>query len=876
MVERPLLALPKPNKVSPTSKQPPREKVPGISAGRQTQRLGPKFDRLSQVLPDPTRLAELRDDPSAIVPERALVFEVTGTLTDFYRSVNSIPGLEFLGEEEDEIIADEDFVVVERGEPKTAKAVPIRFYFTIPDTEALRELVRLWELFKAQQPLGHGKSEWKKVFEHLADVRPWGPKDRLSEETIANWKYRIDTSHDEPVRFEVEFWYRDQQERRLSVERAFSIELERLGGTRIDRAEIIPIRYHAVLVEVPANVIQELVTHPDIGLAKFDNIMILRPQSVVGEPTVDSDVELEAIAGPTTVEEQTPPIAALFDGLPMSGHDFLSGRLEIDDPDDFSSEYGRASEQRHGTAMASLILHGDLNAPPSTVRHPLYVRPVMTPQPSGFGRRDEFMPPDRLGIDLMWRAFRRMMEGEDGNPPSAPTVRIVNLSLGDTTRRFAGVMSPWARLIDHLAWEYGLLILISAGNVCDPLSLPDVMIWRAFEESAAEERQEQMLRNLLAQRANRRLFSPSEAINSLTIGACHDDNVVPNSAALMAVTPYVSCHLPNPSSALGLGFHRAVKPELLFPGGREQVQSRYSHAPIEVTPVGSPVRFFGIKAAAPSESGQTNFVNLHNGTSVATALATHSATQVFESLKNMPSDQVHPAIDDRFSAVILKTLLVHAARWDDQTTDLLRSLVNPSNFLHHEHVKAELTRMFGYGCADMQRVLDCTAKRATLVGWGMIRDKEVDQYRVPMPAELEGIRGFRAATITIAWLTPVNLKHRMYRMAKLEGGAGSDKKFSLGVENAKVQPSHHAVARGTVFHRRWEGEDAVAFADGGDLVFNVSCKAAAGELDDTIPYGVALSLEVGQDVSVAVYEKVKEKIEEQIRSRLRAGVPVTS
>src|SRR3984893_12379134 len=132
MAERPLLALPRPNKLTPPPGRPPRESMPGISAGRQAQRLGPKFDRLSQVLPDPARLAELRDDPSAIVPERALVFEVTGTLTDFYRALGAIPGLELLGEEDGELVADEDFAIVEKGVRKTAKAVPVRLYFTIP------------------------------------------------------------------------------------------------------------------------------------------------------------------------------------------------------------------------------------------------------------------------------------------------------------------------------------------------------------------------------------------------------------------------------------------------------------------------------------------------------------------------------------------------------------------------------------------------------------------------------------------------------------------------------------------------------------------------------------------------------------------------
>jgi hypothetical protein len=49
---------------------------------------------------------------------------------------------------------------------------------------------------------------------------------------------------------------------------------------------------------------------------------------------------------------------------------------------------------------------------------------------------------------------------------------------------------------------------------------------------------------------------------------------------------------------------------------------------------------------------------------------------------------------------------------------------------------------------------------------------------------------------------------------------------------------------------------------------NVSCKAAAGELDADIPYGIAVSIEVGQDINVSVYEEV--------RARLRTGVRVTA
>lgn len=869
MAERPLLALPRPTKIRARPGPTPRETVPGITAARQEQRLGPKFDRLRDVLPDPARLAELRNDPSAIVPERALVFEVAGTLTDFYRALRGVPRLELLGEEDGERSADEDFAAHRNDRERTTRPIPIRLYFAIPDTEALRELVRLWTLFKAGQPLGRGKSEWKKVFEHLTDVRPWGPQDRLTEETISDWRERINDSGTEPIRFEVEFWYRDREGRRRQAERAFATELERLGGRVLHQADIPSIRYHAALVEAPATVIQGLVEHPEVGLAQFDDAMFLRPQSIVGEPIGDLEAE-PAILGQLATPELGSVVVALFDGVPLARHGLLAGRLEIDDPDDFDSRYGRASEQRHGTAMASLILHGDLNFP-QPVRHRLYVRPVMFPRQTGFDKRDELLPPDRLSVDLIWEAFRRMMEGRDAIPPnqppvpaSAPTVRIVNLSLGDATRRFAGVMSPWARLIDFVAWKYNLLVLVSAGNVLDPVPLPELATWSAFETAAAEERQTQMIRGVLAQRAGRRLLSPAESVNALTIGACHDDRVVVGGSALMAVAPYASKHLPNPSSALGLGLHRAIKPELLFPGGREQVRSRRTHAPIEVTPPGIS-RYFGVKAAAPGAPGQTNFVSLHNGTSTATALASHSAIRILESIEDMPSDQVHPAGDERFYGVLLKALLVHAARWDDETTEFLRPLLDPDGSMHHEHVKDELSRLFGYGRPQIERVLDCTAQRGTLVGWGTLRGDEADQYRVPLPTGLESIRGHRAVTVTVAWFTPVNLRHRTYRMAKLEGGPGGDKKYSLGVDNAQLQPSHNAVARGTVFHRRWEGRRAVSFVDGGDLLLDVSCKVAAGNLDCEIMYAVAISIEVGQDVPVAVYEGIKTRLPAVVR-----------
>ncbi|MGI3211030.1 S8 family peptidase [Roseovarius tibetensis] len=867
MAERPLLGLLQPNRTTPKGRAVPiQEKVAAPSVDRQAQRVGPKFDRLSQALPDAQRLAALQDDPAAIAPERALVFEIASTVVDFHRALSQISGLELLGEDEDEVEPDDDFATTDKdGNRREDKAVPRRLFFTLPDAVALRELVSLWNRYKNGEEITRPHTEWKRVFAHLSDIRPWGPQDRVTEDAKNEWLERLRDFPDDPVRFEVEFWYRATVALRDRAHQRLAAVIGEAGGQLRDRATIPEIRYDAALVEVRPEFVQSILDHPDIGLAAFDEVMVLRPQSLVTDPH-GPDLEDASDIKPDGEAELAPPVAALLDGMPMAQHQKLADRLEIDDPDDFAAQYGQAAQQVHGTSMASLILHGDLNsaAPTGPVTRRLYVRPVMYPQQVGFDAFEERMPPDKLAIDLIWRAFLRMFEGEGDEEPTAPTVRIVNMSLGDLKRRFAGVLSPWARLIDYLAWQYGVLVLVSAGNIPDAVPLEEIAVWSDFEDAAPEERETILLKAILRNRAYRRLLAPSEGLNSLTIGAAHFDEIGPNGAGAMAVDPYASPFLPNPSSAQGLGYLRGVKPELLLPGGREHIRTRTNTAPISVTPVLQPGRFFGIGAAAPGTAGETSKKLNFSGTSVATAVATHGALRILEALEKLPVEPPHPAVDPSFHAVVLKALLVHAAKWDPEIAAKIEEISKENGTGYWEHRRDDAARLLGFGVVDIDRVIDCAENRATLIGWNTIHAKETDEFRIPIPAELENLGGFRAVTATAAWLSPLNVAHRMYRMAKLDINHGGDKGLSLGVGNAKDQPSHNAYGRGTVFHRRWAGDDAKPFVDDGDIVLNVSCKPSAGDLDVPIPYAVAVTFEVGATVPVAVYERVRERLRQQV------------
>ncbi len=87
---------------------------------------------------------------------------------------------------------------------------------------------------------------------------------------------------------------------------------------------------------------------------------------------------------------QRDPTVALLDGLPAVNHDLLAGRIVLDDPDGWSDDYA-AQDRVHGTMMASLITHGELDANEEPLPTPIYARPIFKPD-----RTDWQPPPSKL------------------------------------------------------------------------------------------------------------------------------------------------------------------------------------------------------------------------------------------------------------------------------------------------------------------------------------------------------------------------------------------------------------------------------------------------------------------------------------------------
>jgi hypothetical protein len=333
--------------------------------------------------------------------------------------------------------------------------------------------------------------------------------------------------------------------------------------------------------------------------------------------------------------------------------------LIIDDPDDWSGDYA-VKDRVHGTAMASLIVHGDLSAPSAPPTRPVYVRPILRPDMRDTrSRRAESTPDDQLLIDLVHRAMRRLFERDGDTPPVASTIKVINLSVGNEYRIFSGEISPWARLVDWLSFKYDVLFVISAGN--QPSDLRLEIRRDTLHTLASADQHKAALAALLGTSIHRRLMSPAEAINAITVGAHHSDASQPQiPASRHDLFPLSGL---SPISRVGMGMGRSIKPDILMPGGRllfrEHLQSPPEHTIVQIAPTGlAPGHLVARPSAGAGPIAETEY---SRGTSNATALATRTAAKAYEVIESLRARGA--TIPTTHDAVLIKALLVHGAHW---------------------------------------------------------------------------------------------------------------------------------------------------------------------------------------------------------------------
>jgi len=651
---------------------------------------------------------------------------------------------------------------------------------------------------------------------------------------------------------EIELWFRSEPARRRTVKDRLSAIIEALQGRVLSEAVIEDIAYHALLAQLPIGCVAALIEGmgQDSSLVQCEAIQFFRATGQMAGIISEDERTTDSATFESPPFGLREPVVALLDGLPLQNHRRLAGRLVIDDPDDFESDYP-AAERRHGTAMASLILHGDLDATESPLPRTIYVRPILRPDLKDWRPlRQETVPENTLVVDLVHRTVRRIFEGEAGGPAAAPQICVINLSIGIRDRLFDRTMSPLGRLLDWLAWKYQVLFIVSTGNHMHAIEC--TLSQAEATNLTARELQPHIIRAVASDARHRRLLSPAEAVNVLTVGAVHKD-ASSGPSIPRAIQPYTDDGLPSVINAQGMGYRRAIKPEILLPGGRVVLRESLESSANAQFEVYTQTRKPGQSVAAPgSTPGDLSYAWHTRGTSNAAALASRAAGGLYDMLKDLRDEPGGEMIELVPYAIWLKTLLTHAASWGPAGGVLALTLRTPENSLQFREY---VTRLLGYGLSVPGRVSECTEHRVTALGGGSLQKDQAHTHRFPLPPSLSGKHCWRRLTITLAWLTPINARHQAWRRADLHFTPPTS-----ALRVARKEADWRAVQRGTVQHEILEGEKAAAYVDGANLEIEVSCRAKAGALEQPVPYALATTVEVAEEIGVDIYDEVRVRV----------------
>ena len=252
-------------------------------------------------------------------------------------------------------------------------------------------------------------------------------------------------------------------------------------------------------------------------------------------------------------------LACVVDSGVVAGHPLLRGTV-IEEEDFGSGEATVVDQNGHGTRVAGLVVYGDIARRMVSgdwlPQVGVCAAKVLRHRDDPFGNTEGWVEfPDEQRAEELLRDAIEYFHRERG-------VRIFNLSIGHLDRLYTGGRQlPWAELLDELAKRLDLVIVVSAGNVPDPV-LPQAINSQQLQERAVE--------NLSS--PEHRLIDPATAALCLTVGSItrRADPYDNGYTTRLAVSPEGA---PSVFTRSGPGVAGAVKPEVVHYGGNYAVDS---------------------------------------------------------------------------------------------------------------------------------------------------------------------------------------------------------------------------------------------------------------------------------------------------------------
>ncbi len=237
------------------------------------------------------------------------------------------------------------------------------------------------------------------------------------------------------------------------------------------------------------------------------------------------------------------------------------------------------------------------------------------------------------------------------------------------------------------------------------------------------------------------------------------------------------------------------------------------------------------------------------GTSNSAALISRNGYFCYEVLQELIEDNNLEIGSDKI-AILIKAMLTHGCSWDEIGYEIERRL----DSIDTRTIQNIKSRLIGYGFPDIDKIKECSEQRATVIGFGELKEEEAHVYSLPLPPSLSSRTIKRRLSITLAWFSPISSNTQRYRTSRLWFEAKNQ------VVTNRADADWQAVKRGTLQHEIFEGSAAAAFIDGDVIRIKVNCSKDANSFSEKVPYAILVSLEVAEGVDLPIYQEIKERI----------------
>ena len=368
----------------------------------------------------------------------------------------------------------------------------------------------------------------------------------------------------------------------------------------------------------------------------------------------------------------------------MRQHSLIEPFLPTDALHTCDPAWGANDREGHGTAMAGVVLYGDLNTAllsTSRVDVPCWLESVKVLQTGGGN------PPELYG-SITEEAVSRATVSDPNKD------RILCMAITSTDDRDRGQPSSWSAAVDNICAGVSLkrkrhLFIISAGNITgDTLEYPEVNLTESIHD-------------------------PGQSWNALTVGAFTEKDIItePSFSGWSSLSPVGDIAPATTSSLTWQSGKWPIKPDVVFEGGNAAIN-----------PNRDEVDFPDSLAMLTTHHNPTvSQLTWTGDTSAASALASNMAANI---------GCQYP----EFWPETIRALMVHSASW----TDVMRQNYDCATKPQRER----LLRICGFGVPNLNLALWSASNTLTLIAQNSLKPfdgnsmNEMNMHDIPWPTEV--------------------------------------------------------------------------------------------------------------------------------------------